>query len=43
MGRWVGEALTLYLRHHALVLAPFLQANQPLLETFNRIAMPPVR
>ena len=42
MGRWVGEVFTLYLRHHALVLAPFLQANQPLLEAFNRIAMPPV-
>ncbi|KAF8442249.1 hypothetical protein L210DRAFT_3330315, partial [Boletus edulis BED1] len=25
MGRWAGEAFTLYLRHHALVLAPFLQ------------------
>ncbi|KIJ12429.1 hypothetical protein PAXINDRAFT_82964 [Paxillus involutus ATCC 200175] len=43
MGRWAGEAFVLYLRHHALVLAPFLQANQPLLENFNRIAMPPVR
>ncbi|KIJ09900.1 hypothetical protein PAXINDRAFT_86812, partial [Paxillus involutus ATCC 200175] len=43
MGRWAGEAFVLYLRHHALVLAPFLQANQPLLETFNHIAMPPVR
>ena len=43
MGRWAGEAFTLYLRHHALVLAPFLQVNQPVLEAFNRITMPPVR
>jgi len=42
MGRWAGEAFTLYLRHHALVLAPFLQANQLALETFNCVAMPPV-
>ncbi|KIK94236.1 hypothetical protein PAXRUDRAFT_460585 [Paxillus rubicundulus Ve08.2h10] len=40
MGRWAGEAC---LRHHVLILAPFLQANQPLLEIFNHIAMPPVR
>ena len=43
MGRWAGEAFTLYLRHYALVLAPFLQVNQPVLEAFNRITMPPVQ
>ena len=43
MGRWAGEAFMLYLRHHALVLAPFLQADKHLLDNFNRIAMPPVR
>ena len=43
MGSWASEAFTLYLCHHALVLAPFLQVNQPVLEAFNRIAMPPVR
>lgn len=43
MGRWAGEAFTLYLRHHALVLAPFLQADRRLLEDLNRLAMPPVR
>ena len=43
MGCWAGEAFTLYLRPHALVLAPFLQADRNLLEDFNRIAMPPVR
>ncbi|KIK79783.1 hypothetical protein PAXRUDRAFT_160328 [Paxillus rubicundulus Ve08.2h10] len=41
-GHWAGEAFTIYLRHHALVLTPFLQANQQLLENFNQIAMPPV-
>ena len=43
MGRWAGEAFTLYLRHHALVLAPFLQVNEPVLEAFNHITMPPVQ
>ena len=42
MGRWAGEAFTLYLRHHALVLAPFLQADKHLLDNFNQIAMPPM-
>lgn len=42
MGRWAGEAFTLYLCHHILVLTFFLQANQPVLEAFNHIAMPSV-
>ncbi|KIK72042.1 hypothetical protein PAXRUDRAFT_60551, partial [Paxillus rubicundulus Ve08.2h10] len=28
MGRWSSESFTLYLLHHTLVLAPFLQ-HQP--------------
>ena len=43
MGRWASKAFTLYLRHHVLVLAPFLQVNQLVLEAFNHIAMPLVR
>ena len=43
MGSWAGEAFTLYLRHHTLVLTPFLQEDRRALENFNRIAMPPVR
>ncbi|KIJ58022.1 hypothetical protein HYDPIDRAFT_47025, partial [Hydnomerulius pinastri MD-312] len=27
MGRWAGESFTLYLQHHALILAPFLQTD----------------
>ncbi|KAH7920748.1 hypothetical protein BV22DRAFT_966449, partial [Leucogyrophana mollusca] len=27
MGRWSSEAFTLYLRHHAQILAPYLQAS----------------
>lgn len=43
IGRWAGEAFTLYLRDHALILAPFLQADQQLFNNFMRVAMPPVR
>jgi hypothetical protein len=42
IGRWAGEAFTLYLRDHALILAPFLQANQQLFNNFMRVAVPPV-
>ncbi|KAF8547304.1 hypothetical protein OG21DRAFT_1572757 [Imleria badia] len=34
IGRWVGELFTLYLRLHALILAPYLQANQ---QVFDKI------
>ena len=42
MGRWSSEAFTLYLRQHALVMAPYIQAT-PALEPFTRYTMPPVR
>ncbi|KAF9218815.1 hypothetical protein BS17DRAFT_719458 [Gyrodon lividus] len=42
MGQWAGKAFTIYLRHHTLILAPFLQEDSELLEIFNCIAMPPV-
>ncbi|KAH7903385.1 hypothetical protein BJ138DRAFT_1020727, partial [Hygrophoropsis aurantiaca] len=42
MGRWSSEAFTIYLRQHAQILAPYLQAT-PLLEPFTRYTMPPVR
>jgi len=44
MGRWSGESFTIYLRHHANILAPYLQAS-PALEPFiqRTIAMLPVR
>ncbi|KAH7919128.1 hypothetical protein BV22DRAFT_1134068 [Leucogyrophana mollusca] len=42
MGRWSSEAFTLYLRHHAQILAPYLQTS-PVLEPFTRYTMPPAR
>jgi len=42
MGRWSSDAFTLYLRQHAMVMAPYLQ-NSPILEPFTRYTMPPVR
>ncbi|KAF8833786.1 hypothetical protein BDN67DRAFT_998878 [Paxillus ammoniavirescens] len=36
MGRWSSESFTLYLRHHALVLAPFLQHQPELMHNLRR-------
>ena len=43
MGRWKSDAFQLYLRKHAQILAPYLQANPPVHEAFTRYSMPPVR
>jgi hypothetical protein len=43
MGRWASDAFTLYLRKHAQILAPYLQARPEVQEQFIRITMPPVR
>ena len=42
MGRWIGEAFLLYLRQHAVIMAPYMQAHT-LLETFTHYTMPPIR
>ena len=42
MGRWMSEAFVLYLRQHAVVMAPYMQSH-PILEPFTRYTMPPVR
>lgn len=42
MGRWSSEAFVLYLRKHAIILAPYMQGH-PILEPFTRYTMPPVR
>ncbi|KIK45362.1 hypothetical protein CY34DRAFT_78090 [Suillus luteus UH-Slu-Lm8-n1] len=42
MGRWSSNAFVLYLRQHAVVLAPYLQ-DTPILEPFMRYAIPPPR
>ena len=43
IGQWAGDTFTLYLRNHALVLTPFLQADKHLLDNFSCITMPLVR
>ncbi|KAG2060458.1 hypothetical protein BDR06DRAFT_1053624 [Suillus hirtellus] len=42
MGRWSSDAFTIYLREHASILAPYIQAS-PVLEPFTRYTMPPIR
>lgn len=41
-GRWKGDSFTLYLRRHAVILAPYIQ-NHPILEPFTRYTMPTIR
>ena len=41
-GRWAGDSFQLYLRKHAVVIAPYIQAT-PIHENFIRYTMPPVR
>ena len=41
-GHWAGDSFQLYLRKHAVVIAPYIQAT-PLHEGFVRYTMPPVR
>ncbi|OBZ67389.1 hypothetical protein A0H81_12750 [Grifola frondosa] len=42
-GRWASDAFTLYLRCHAEIMAPYMQAMPAVHESFIRYAMPPVR
>ena len=42
-GRWAGDSFQLYLRKHAVVIAPYIQAMPLVHEAFIRYAMPPVR
>lgn len=43
MGRWASDAFQLYLRNHAQILAPYLQATPILQDEFLRLTMPQVR
>ena len=43
MGRWSSESFMLYLRHHALILAPFLQNQPDMLNDLWHYILPPVR
>lgn len=42
IGRWASDAFVLYLRQHAVILAPYLQGT-PVFAEFNRFIMPPPR
>lgn len=42
-GRWQSDAFKGYLRKHAQIMAPYMQADPKEYETFIRYAMPPVR
>jgi hypothetical protein len=42
IGRWSGESFLLYLRQHAVVIAPFIQGT-PIMDAFTRYTMPPPR
>jgi hypothetical protein len=41
IGRWSSEAFLLYLRQHAVIMAPYMQGH-PILDAFTRYTMPPV-
>jgi len=43
MGRWSSELFTLYLRHHTLILAPFLQNQPDILDNVRQYILPPMR
>jgi hypothetical protein len=42
-GRWASDSFLLYLRRHAQIMAPYMQAAPALHESVIRYSMPPVR
>jgi hypothetical protein len=42
IGRWSSEAFLLYLRQHAVIIAPYIQGT-PVMDAFTRYTMPPPR
>jgi hypothetical protein len=42
-GRWASDAFLLYLRKHAVIMAPYIQAVSTVHEAFIRYTMPPAR
>ncbi|KAF8129570.1 hypothetical protein EV363DRAFT_290807 [Boletus edulis] len=42
-GRWASDAFLVYLRKHAQIMAPYLQATPVLHESFLRHTIPPIR
>lgn len=41
-GRWANDSFVLYLRKHAQILAPYMQAVPAVHESFIRYLLPPV-
>jgi hypothetical protein len=39
IGRWSSEAFLLYLRQHAVIIAPYIQGT-PIMDAFTRYTMP---
>ncbi|KIK82354.1 hypothetical protein PAXRUDRAFT_153884, partial [Paxillus rubicundulus Ve08.2h10] len=42
-GRWASNTFLVYLHHHTQILAPYMQAQPSLHESFLRLTLPPVR
>lgn len=42
-GRWASDAFLTYLRRHAQILAPYMQATPAIQESFLRVTLPPIR
>ena len=42
IGHWSGESFVLYLRQHAVIIAPYIQGT-PFMDVFTRYTMPPPR
>lgn len=42
-GRWASDAFTVYLRDHAQIMAPYMQANPAIHESIVKVAIPPIR
>ena len=42
-GCWAGDSFQLYLRKHAVIIAPYIQSSPAVHEAFVRYVLPPVR
>jgi hypothetical protein len=42
-GRWAGDSFMLYLRKHAVIMAPYIQATPAINEACIQYTMPPIR
>ncbi|KAF8551267.1 hypothetical protein OG21DRAFT_1418340, partial [Imleria badia] len=41
-GRWAGDSFLIYLRKHAQILAPYMQANPEVHTAFLQHTIPPI-